>query len=64
MKELQGKSGHEGKTSGVMSAVSGAVAGVVRRTSPSISQSKDKDASTLEAGMEKVHVDVLARYRL
>lgn len=51
LKELQGKTGTEGK--GMMSAMSDAVAGVVRRTSPS-SQTKDKEGSTLEDGMKKV----------
>lgn len=52
VRELQAKA--EGKSPGVMSVMSDAVAGVVRRTSPS-NQPKDKDSDgNLEDGMKKV----------
>jgi ATP-dependent 26S proteasome regulatory subunit len=65
VKELQAKMDHDGKNIGVMSAMSDAMAGVVRRSTShtaTTSQSKDKDPNALEEGMKKVCSSSLLLY--
>ncbi|XP_031551610.1 rab GTPase-binding effector protein 1-like [Actinia tenebrosa] len=58
LKDLHAKLGHDGKNTGVMSAMTDAVAGVVRRSTSLTSTShKEKEPVSMEEGMKKVQED-------